>query len=1854
MIDLSYLTEEEQEMIMTVLKRDEELKKAEEERIKQLQKVGPEQGKLKYMTGEWFYEAKSQRHQDRIHGSDIIMASMKQKKPMTVEFLTQSWRERSSKSNDTMTANPGTSDSLKSGTSEAQQDRISLGMRSPSRPRHNPFNTVPINLDLEELNSQLPNGAPGPKAKKASVRETLPPLKTREATKTETKNKVSDTLQELAPRQKPVPKKRTKLYKLNSVSDNTNSVSTRSVSTSSGVRSPVSTQSVSISSSITSPMSTPSVSTISDSTSTVSTQSVSVSSDLRSPPPRGILKHSSSCSSSDSNIKSQLPQSLNRLSSIPTNSALEQAFEEDAITKERTPSPLNTKDEEPLSSSSPLKSAVPKSRLPVRSPVPLNSSEQKAQEKPKIQPRLSLTSSNRSDDEHKSTGIMHTDTQKHENNNTHNWLTSAEPENQITFNGTKHKPLSIPGPTAKSTLEAPLDNSLNESTVPQISQYKLKEEGHKLPKNENEKTQEQQYDPQSNVDQHEYEAFNRVETSQKVEAPCPVSSSQIADANLEPESGYSPPTFNIKTKPNIKTDDYKHSLMVDSNAPNPSEEQGDSIAKVLEWFSRSSDSSDKLDSEGSVREDMEDGTKIEDIDFEDEINLRAKPEDNVYLIIPKQNNEKTSKNVKEGDRWEELSVDEPEPLRKTQDVRQERFEPKPSRLEPLPVPGSSTYMSFQPDNVTHRKMDISEKASSGNKCIEEASKNEERSNVDRLKGTESKLTQHQLKETIDHDENQPPKIANLKSFWERGNTGPKILVSRSSMNSEKENKHVNQDNAGKKMIDDIEEPPSVELNSKANYAVAETKEQASVKEGLNVDDSKNIVSTGPNDESKQETIIKDMQPPWSFANHKKDIVVLNSPSDTDVTPLMHLKSSSPSLDNGSFVDGQGNENVRGTMSVNSSEGDRMSPALLELDHRTKTEESEARPGSPPKSSTYMQQQNPVPLAKQSGQQQDNRAERIKQLKLFWEKEKWEPRIYVRSSAADDTKSSGTSSSKLNKRFTKSEFDLRSIGTELDDEFEDRGRQSPNFAFLPLRDKSVTAEGMNSSQFKALRDFWAGSSAKHKPLLESQRPLSPEVKLLSPKAELHSPVDAKLYLNQNLYPNQSDKTNFTGLGNDVGSTKPPRTDRAFQSSSKERTSATRPDPDYKANFFYKPSGEPDLLRSSNSPQPRRGSQSSLKDTVPPKPPGMLNKESRQQARRSSKGLLNGRGNSLRRATSMFTVNIDDEDQLHLQSKKAPDINLPQLKKATEVNMPPSKKSPEPSLQVKKSPEITKNKEKISERRPSRTSEDSDSQPLARSFVPRDYQHYLGITENKGIFTPPQVTEQMSEIVCTPFEMSPDTGRSLRCSPVQASTPAGSAELRARRGSLGQHHNTHSSEDLDHDTLHTVDTWSHSRASSDRVEESPVQGALRRAAARPIYHKSLEDITAIPRPTRKSNQMDDSMPNSYDNSSTPSPPSSSFSDPEHLRKLSKSVPSFLQKENDGGESDSTSEYSSHSGMHWQNSRPRTNLRSNSASASSVSGSVISVYSGDFTSVEVQGTIQFSLNYVQKLREFHIFVVQCKNLAAVDPKRNRSDPYVKSYLIPDSSNLGKRKTSVKKRTLNPTYNEILRYRVRMEYLKTQILNLSVWHNDTFGRNSFLGEIEIDLSTWDFGNTKINSLSLKSRNTSGLQPAEDRGEMRLAMRFLPQLSHSNTVPNSGEVHIWVKDCKNLPLIRGAAIDPFVKCFVLPDTSKKSRQKTRVLKRTTNPVFNHTMVYDGFRAEDLKEACVELTVWDRDRLANHLLGGLRLSLGTGKSYGVKVDWMDSTAEEAALWERMMESPNEWVEDVLPLRMVTTAKSTWK
>ena len=65
-----------------------------------------------------------------------------------------------------------------------------------------------------------------------------------------------------------------------------------------------------------------------------------------------------------------------------------------------------------------------------------------------------------------------------------------------------------------------------------------------------------------------------------------------------------------------------------------------------------------------------------------------------------------------------------------------------------------------------------------------------------------------------------------------------------------------------------------------------------------------------------------------------------------------------------------------------------------------------------------------------------------------------------------------------------------------------------------------------------------------------------------------------------------------------------------------------------------------------------------------------------------------------------------------------------------------------------------------------------------------------------------------------------------------------------------------------------------------------------------------------------------------------------------------------------------------------------------------------------------------------------------------------------------------------------------------------------------------------------------------------------------------------------------------------------------KEKQKTPVIKKDCNPVWNCTMVFDDVTVGSLKEKSLELTIWDYDKLSsNDFLGGVRLNLGTGKKF---------------------------------------------
>ncbi|TRZ02448.1 hypothetical protein DNTS_030277 [Danionella cerebrum] len=70
---------------------------------------------------------------------------------------------------------------------------------------------------------------------------------------------------------------------------------------------------------------------------------------------------------------------------------------------------------------------------------------------------------------------------------------------------------------------------------------------------------------------------------------------------------------------------------------------------------------------------------------------------------------------------------------------------------------------------------------------------------------------------------------------------------------------------------------------------------------------------------------------------------------------------------------------------------------------------------------------------------------------------------------------------------------------------------------------------------------------------------------------------------------------------------------------------------------------------------------------------------------------------------------------------------------------------------------------------------------------------------------------------------------------------------------------------------------------------------------------------------------------------------------------------------------------------------------------------------------GDIMFSLCYLPTAGRLTLTVIKCRNLKAMDIT-GYSDPYVKVSLICDGRRLKKKKTTTKKNTLNPTYNEAI----------------------------------------------------------------------------------------------------------------------------------------------------------------------------------------------------------------------------------------
>ncbi|KAF4529314.1 hypothetical protein B566_EDAN011408 [Ephemera danica] len=260
--------------------------------------------------------------------------------------------------------------------------------------------------------------------------------------------------------------------------------------------------------------------------------------------------------------------------------------------------------------------------------------------------------------------------------------------------------------------------------------------------------------------------------------------------------------------------------------------------------------------------------------------------------------------------------------------------------------------------------------------------------------------------------------------------------------------------------------------------------------------------------------------------------------------------------------------------------------------------------------------------------------------------------------------------------------------------------------------------------------------------------------------------------------------------------------------------------------------------------------------------------------------------------------------------------------------------------------------------------------------------------------------------------------------------------------------------------------------------------------------------------------------------------------------------------------------------------------------------------------------------------VTVVQCRELPARDPNVGSSDPYVKLQLLPDKQH--RVKTRVLRKTRNPLYDEDFTFfGISFNQLQSITLHFVVLSFDRYSRDDIIGEVFCPLGQVDLSLTDSHQLSL----TRDIHPrslkirCQGRGELLVSLCWQPAASRLTVV---------VLKARNLPKmdVTGLA-DPYVKIYLLFNTQRIAKKKTHVKKRTLNPVFNESFVFEIPQgAEGLDCVSLEFMLLDWDRVTkNEVIG--RLELGGAKSTGSALHhWNEvcnAPRRQIAEWHKLRE-----------------------
>ena len=114
----------------------------------------------------------------------------------------------------------------------------------------------------------------------------------------------------------------------------------------------------------------------------------------------------------------------------------------------------------------------------------------------------------------------------------------------------------------------------------------------------------------------------------------------------------------------------------------------------------------------------------------------------------------------------------------------------------------------------------------------------------------------------------------------------------------------------------------------------------------------------------------------------------------------------------------------------------------------------------------------------------------------------------------------------------------------------------------------------------------------------------------------------------------------------------------------------------------------------------------------------------------------------------------------------------------------------------------------------------------------------------------------------------------------------------------------------------------------------------------------------------------------------------------------------------------------------------------------------------SSESRGEMKLVLVYEQNT--LHVRIIEAIGLFTTDPSKTTS-PFVECYLLPDKSRKGKRKSQVKRKTVNPKWDESFEFTdISVGDLYSRVLEVTVWDHAK-PTHHFLGGLRLGVARGD-----------------------------------------------------------------------------------------------------------------------------------------------------------------------------------------------